>query len=78
MTDYVPIACIDHERLEFAVLKRQVLKLVWQDAEGSELTAQAIPTNVYTRDAAEWIEFSTADGQNQRIRLDFIRSVKPV
>ena len=76
MVEYVPIACIEHERLEFAVLKRQRLNLVWLDGNGIEHAQVVLPTDVFTRDAAEWLDFRLADGQAQRIRLDQIRSLQ--
>jgi Rho-binding antiterminator len=75
MADYVPIACMDHERLEFAVLKRQRLHLVWREDE-EDATAEVIPTDVYTRDAAEWLEFRSVDGHTRRLRLDRIISIR--
>jgi hypothetical protein len=33
-SDYVPIACVEHERLEFAVLRRQRLRLEYRDEGG--------------------------------------------
>lgn len=74
MTDYVPIACIAHERLEFAVLKRQHLALRYLDASGRELTANVLPLDVYTREGAEWLKVRDRQGVEDVIRLDRILS----
>ncbi|MBT9612620.1 MAG: transcriptional antiterminator, Rof, partial [Burkholderiales bacterium] len=51
--DYQPISCVQHERLEFAVLRRIPLHLKLQD--GRELTGLAL--DVFTQDGAEWLKF---------------------
>lgn len=68
MVDYQPIACIDHERLEFAVLRRQVLVLHLND--GAQL--RGVARDVYTRDGAEWLRFHPEDGAERVLRLDEI------
>jgi Rho-binding antiterminator len=72
MSDYVPIACIAHERLEFAVLKRQRLHLRYKDKAGTVLTADVLPLDVYTRDGAEWLKARDQTGVESVIRLDRI------
>jgi len=73
--DYLPIACAAHERLEFAVLRRQRLQLTWlgEDAR-SQFCEQVLPLDVETRDGAEWLTIQRADGVAEVIRLDRIRS----
>lgn len=68
MSDYQPIACMDHERLEFAVLRRQALALHLKD--GSCL--RGVPRDVYTREGAEWLRFQPEEGDEQVLRLDQI------
>lgn len=68
MSAYQPIACIDHERLEFAVLRHQLLVLHLKD--GSELSGHA--RDVYTREGAEWLRFEARDGSEHTLRLDEI------
>lgn len=71
MSDYVPIACADHERLEFAVLKRRRLHLRLSDGEDwTELNV--LPLDVYTRTGAEWLRAITDSGQEITLRLDSI------
>lgn len=77
IAEYIPIACIEHERLEFAVLRRQHLRLSFRLEDGSEYCETLLPTDVYTRDGAEWLEFKTANGEQGKLRLDCILSICP-
>lgn len=77
MSDYQPIACIAHERLEFAVLKRQALRLHYRAASGEERMATVLPLDVYTREGAEWLVVRDETGAEQVIRLDRIVSSDP-
>ena len=40
--DYLPIACATHERLEFAVLRRRRLRLVWWSEEGGQQFSEEV------------------------------------
>jgi len=58
MSDYVPITCVDHDRLELAVLKRRKLYLRLRDGDGwTEL--DVLPLDVYTQAGAEWLRVIT-------------------
>ena len=72
---YQPIACALHEKLEFAVLKRTQLYLCYCDAAGQEVTSTALPVDVYTANAAEWLKIQHADGRKEIVRLDALLSV---
>jgi len=66
LSDYRPIACVQHERLEFAALTRQ-----WLDVGVNGGMAQRLlPLDVYTRDGAEWLQAETAAGDVVTLRLD--------
>ena len=78
MNDYVPIACVEHERLEFAVLRRQTLHLRYREEDGVAVNRIVLPTDVRTRDGAEWLTCRDADGVERVIRLDRIVSAVPV
>ncbi len=69
---YQPIACAQHERLEFAVLKRMPLWLRYQDVNGVHVTAKIMPLDVATRDAAEWLSARFEDGHSEILRLDWL------
>lgn len=73
--DYVPIPCIDHERLEFAVLRKQRLALQWRDEAGQCCSEPVMPVDVATREGAEWLSVRTADGRQWIIRLDRILTI---
>lgn len=77
MSAYVPIACIEHERLEFAVLRRQKLVLQVLDASGNARMLTVLPTDVATRDQAEWLTYRDDSGVLGVVRLDLIQSAKP-
>jgi len=78
MSDYVPISCMDHERLEFAVLRRQKLRLRCRLHAQGEHTFIVMPTDVNTRAGAEWLSFRTEAGETGEVRLDEILSAEPL
>jgi len=71
MADYQPIPCAQHERLEFAVLRRIPLTLQLKD--GRTLRGHAL--DVYTQAGAEWLKFRLAETGEMTIRLDAIEAV---
>lgn len=77
MSDYAPIACADHERLEFAVLTRGKLRLGLRDDQGPQRVLVVAPTDVATRDGAEWLSYRDESGETGVIRLDRIVSIAP-
>jgi Rho-binding antiterminator len=62
---YRPIACADHERLEFAALTRQ-----WLDLTVDGTGVRLMPLDVYARDGAEWLDARDEAGETRTIRLD--------
>lgn len=71
MSDYQPIACADHERLEFAALTRQWLdvSVTAGDRPGRQ---RLLPMDVYARDGAEWLLAETESGEKLTLRLDWL------
>jgi Rho-binding antiterminator len=65
VSDYRPIACADHERLEFAALTRQ-----WLDMQVNGVPQRLRPLDVVTREGAEWLMAETESGQQLTLRLD--------
>lgn len=65
MSDYRPIACADHERLEFAALTRQ-----WLEVTLDGTVQRLLPRDVYTRDGAEWLLAESEAGETLTLRLD--------
>ena len=72
MSDYRPIACADHERLEFAALTRQWLEvdIMSGDRPGRQ---RLLPVDVYTREGAEWLLAEAESGERLTLRLDWLR-----
>jgi len=68
VSDYRPIACADHERLEFAALKKQ-----WLDVRVGGEAQRLLPLDVYTRDGAEWLLAETGSGEKLTVRLDSLQ-----
>jgi Rho-binding antiterminator len=64
-TPYQPIACADHERLEFAALRKQ-----WLKVSVGGIAQRVLPLDVYTRDGAEWLLAETQSGEQLTLRLD--------
>lgn len=74
MTEYQPISCVQHERLEFSVLRKIPLQLEYR--QGPEKIRQIVmPLDVATRGGAEWLKFRVS-GTDEiiEIRLDNIIS----
>ena len=71
MSEYQPITCAQHERLEFAVLRHFPLQLKLKD--GRMLNGFAL--DVYTKDSAEWLKFREGAGAEVLIRLDQILDI---
>ena len=69
--EYQPNPCEQHERLEFAVLRRIPLHLKLHD--GRELTGLAL--DVYTQNGAEWLKFRDASEVEETLRLDLITAL---
>ncbi|MBI5936717.1 MAG: transcriptional antiterminator, Rof [Betaproteobacteria bacterium] len=74
---YRPVACAFHEGLEFAVLRRQRLRLHYLGDTG-EVEVVALPIDVATRSGAEWLTCRLDDGQTLVLRLDRIKNGHPV
>jgi Rho-binding antiterminator len=64
-TPYRRIACVDHERLEYAALTRQ-----WLEVRVDGATQRLQPLDVYTREGAEWLEARNEAGDVVTLRLD--------
>jgi Rho-binding antiterminator len=65
MSNYQPISCINHERLEFAVLTKQ-----WLDLTVNGAAQLLLPLDVYTKVGAEWLKARNEAGEIVTVRLD--------
>jgi Rho-binding antiterminator len=72
LSEYHPIACADHERLEFAALTRQWLDV---NVTAGDRTGRLrlLPQDVYTREGAEWLRADTGSGEQLTLRLDWLQ-----
>lgn len=77
MDEYVSIPCAAHERLEFAVLRRQKLRLRLRGESGADQILIVLPTDVATRDQAEWLSYRDESGKPGLVRLDHILAADP-
>lgn len=75
--EYLPIACMQHERLEFSVLRRIPLMMEFR-LEGQNSVEKVMPLDVATRYGAEWLKFRREDNSEEEIRLDWIVSFEEV
>jgi Rho-binding antiterminator len=71
MTDYEPIDCSDHDRLESLATLRQTARIGYRDEEGKPREVEGLIEDIYARDAVEYLR--TDDGSE--IRLDRIDRV---
>ena len=60
MTDYQPIACEYHDRLESWAVRRQPVEVVWTEGD-TKRTETAVIADVFARDGADWIRLATGD-----------------
>jgi Rho-binding antiterminator len=68
LSDYRPIACAQHERLEFAALTKQ-----WLEVTVDGVAQRLLPLDVYTRGGAEWLLAKTESGELLTLRLDVLQ-----
>lgn len=62
---YQPVACADHERLEYAALTKQ-----WLDLRVDGEEQRLLPLDVSTREGAEWLLARNEAGETVTVRLD--------
>mgnify|MGYP002335836559 CR=1 FL=1 len=70
---YQPIPCVQHERLEFTVLRRIPLWLRYLAADGQVLEATGMPLDIQTRPSGEWLTLRFDDGSRGELRLDCLQ-----
>ena len=73
MTDYEPIACSVHDRLEDFAVRRTELHVRYDDLDGRERSAGGRIVDLYARDGAEYLRLDSG----AEIRLDRLRDVRP-
>jgi Rho-binding antiterminator len=71
VSEYEPIDCSDHDRLESLATLRQQARISWRTEDGSVRTVEDLIEDVYARDGAEYLR--TVGGEV--VRLDALVSV---
>jgi len=71
-TDYTPVDCGLHSEYELAIMHRKRLQITWRDSLGKVHIEIATPTDLRTRDGAEFLIVAQHNGESTEIRLDRI------
>lgn len=71
-TDYTPIDCGLYSQYELAIMHRDRLQLGWRDPAGNVHIGCVTPTDLRTRNGAEFMVVAGQDGETHEIRLDRI------
>ena len=71
MSDYEPIDCSDHDKLEALATLRQIARISYRGADGATEQVEDLIKDVYARDGVEYLR--TAGGRE--LRLDALVSV---
>ena len=77
MSDYIPIDCALYARYELAVLHRQRLRVAWRNQDGTAHLEVLLPTDLNTRNHAEFMLARTTTGGVLELRLDQIIRTQP-
>lgn len=72
MTDYVPIACSLHDRMEAAAVRRTTVEVEWTSERGATVSRGSID-DIRVRDGAEYLIIG-----DESIRLDRIERFEVV
>jgi Rho-binding antiterminator len=71
MSDYEPIDCADHDRLESLATLRQIARISYRNDAGEMREVEDLIEDLYARDGVEYLR--TAGGEE--LRLDWLESV---
>ena len=76
---YQPIACSQYDLYEIAIMRGQLLELVWCDEQGVEQRARVKPVALQTRDGQEFLLLLRNPEKKdviESVRLDRIQALK--
>ena len=73
---YEPIPCAIHSEYELAIMQQRHMQLVWQDIEGIQHISHVQPLDLVTEDHAEYLLLQDHEGQETKIRLDYIQQYR--
>jgi len=71
-TDYVPVDCAVYSEYELAIMHNDRLRLSWRDSAGNTHIGILTPTDLRTRNGAEFMIVTDSAGGSSAIRLDRI------
>lgn len=69
---YKPVSCELHSQYELAIMHKNKLHLTYQSESHSSVSSIVTPTDVQTKNKAEYLIAVTSSGENLCIRLDHI------
>ena len=69
---YKPVSCAAHSEYELVIMHKRKLKISWLNAKGNTVTEEVLPTDMITRDHAEYLLVIDQDNTHKEIRLDKI------
>ena len=72
MSDYKPVSCELHSRLELYALRQRPVQLQWRNAAGRIIEQPATILDLITRRGEEFVVARLASGAQEEIRLDRI------
>ena len=75
--EYKPISCDQHSQYELWTMRRQQIKLAWQDGDITRI-ARVMPLDIRADAGIEYLYFSASDSDEDRVRLDRIIEAKPL
>lgn len=78
MTDYTPIDCGLYSEYELAVLHKRRLRISWRETDGQIHILVLLPTDLRTRNHAEFLVAEDSEGRQLELRLDQIVKIQPV
>ncbi|MGV2829168.1 hypothetical protein [Myxosarcina sp. GI1(2024)] len=73
MSNYTPVSCELHDRLEAIATLKQECQITFQDEDGQLVRASGQIVDVYADENADWCKLS----DDTTIRLDRIESFEP-
>lgn len=71
MSDYEPIDCADHDRLESLATLRQIARISYRNDDGETGEVEGLIEDLYARDGVEYLRMAAGE----ELRLDWLVSV---
>jgi len=78
MSDYQPVSCEFYARFEHWIIRRQSLRVAWQDPQVVSHLEHLRPLDLQTRNHEEFLVARRRSGERIELRLDRIIRAEPV